>query len=79
MGKAVMKNYHLTPQEGRWKLTMEARENPLGEWDTKEEAVEKSTRVVEGNTGSLKIHLADGTIEEERTYPRAADPVETKG
>jgi len=33
----------------------------------------------EGNTVSVKIHKADGTIEEERTYPRSADPRRTKG
>lgn len=32
-----------------------------------------------GKTASVKIHKADGSIEEERTYPRAADPRRTKG
>ena len=30
-------------------------------------------------TASVKIHLANGQIEEERTYPRAADPSRFKG
>ena len=34
----------------------------------------KSTRPV-----SLRIHGRDGRIEEERTYPRAADPASSKG
>lgn len=33
----------------------------------------------EGKTASVKIHKADGTLEEERTYPRSADPRRTKG
>ena len=28
---------------------------------------------------SLKIHRMNGTIEEERTYPRKSDPTKTKG
>ena len=74
-----MKNYHLVPEGDCWRLTLEGSLNQLGEWPTKDRAVAKSTKIVEGNTGSLKIHLADGTIEEERTYPRAADPIETAG
>jgi hypothetical protein len=34
----------------------------------------KSTRPV-----SLRIHGRDGQIQEERTYPRAADPASSKG
>jgi len=29
--------------------------------------------------GSLKIHKLDGTIQEERTYPRSKDPRKSKG
>jgi hypothetical protein len=34
---------------------------------------------LEGKTASVKIHKKDGTIQEERTYPRSADPLESKG
>ena len=74
-----MKNYHLVPEDGRWKLTVGENDNALGLWDTRAEAVTKSSKIVESNTGSLKIHLADGTIQEERTYPRLADPARTSG
>jgi hypothetical protein len=74
-----MKNYHLLPEGDLWKLTIEASEKSLGQWTTKAEAVAKATRIVEGNGGSLKIHLADGTIGEERTWPRVADPVKSPG
>lgn len=32
-----------------------------------------------GKTASLKIRKEDGTIQEERTYPRSADPTKSKG
>jgi len=28
---------------------------------------------------SVKFHKKDGTLQEERTYPRSADPRESKG
>ena len=31
---------------------------------------------LEGRTASVKIHKKDGTLQEERTYPRSADPRE---
>lgn len=34
---------------------------------------------MDGKTGSVKIHTSDGRIEEERTYPRSADPAQSKG
>jgi hypothetical protein len=75
-----MKKYHLTPHpSGEWKLTPEGSDHVLGTFDTKEDAVEKAIDHVSQVTGSLKIHRADGTIEEERTYPRSADPAKSPG
>ena len=34
---------------------------------------------LEGKTASVKIYKQDGTIQKERTYPRSADPLESKG
>ncbi len=42
-------------------------------------AVGRAVEIVSEVTGSLRIHRADGTIEEERTYPRTADPVKSPG
>ncbi|WP_407072448.1 hypothetical protein [Pseudomonas kuykendallii] len=30
-------------------------------------------------TASVKVHRQDGVIEEERTYPRSADPTSSNG
>lgn len=46
---------------------------------TKYELVSALADFFEDKTASVKIHKADGTIEEERTYPRSADPRRIKG
>ena len=74
-----MKKYHLTPDGNRWRLTGEGSDRTLCDFDTKEQAVERCAQLMQKDPGSLKIHKADGTFEEERTYPRSADPVESKG
>lgn len=73
-----MKNYHLTPDGERWQLSEEGG-TALATYVTKEDAMSAARRTVERETGSLKIHKADGTIEEERTYPRSADPAKNQG
>ena len=48
---------------------------------TKEEAIKATAAVVRAdpNAVSVKIHKMDGKIQEERTYPRSADPTRSKG
>ena len=74
-----MQNYHLSPSNRRWRLTSESSGRAVGEFENKVEALEACTEFMRGRTGSLKIHHSDGTLEEERTYPRAQDPVATRG
>jgi hypothetical protein len=73
-----MQNYHVTPEGETWTLAEEEGAF-LGSYRTKEEAVDRAREYVRQHTGSLKIHKADGTIEEERTYPRSSDPVKSPG
>jgi hypothetical protein len=49
--------------------------------DTKTEAVQNTAAVAKSDPDavSVKIHKADGTFQEERTYPRAADPRRSRG
>lgn len=48
---------------------------------TKEETVQKVAKVAKAdpNPVTVKIHKADGKMQEERTYPRSADPKSSKG
>jgi hypothetical protein len=48
---------------------------------TKTEIVRETARVAkaEGTPVSVRIHGVNGRIQEERTYPRSADPRSSKG
>ena len=79
-----MDNYHLTKNEdGNWSLKREGaqRATEVFRDATKDEAVRRSAeRLRESDSdASLKIHRQDGVIQEERTYPRAADPSQSPG
>ncbi|HEX5555375.1 MAG TPA: DUF2188 domain-containing protein [Chitinophagaceae bacterium] len=76
-----MKNYHLVHKKGDWKLQKEHAERAsisFGDLN-KEAAIRQSAAFLGNRSGSLKIHKLDGTIQEERTYPRSADPTKSKG
>lgn len=75
----LMQTYHLVPSGQKWTLTREGGGAPVGLFDNKTEAMQSSTEFLRDREGSLKIHTADGAIEEERTYPRSADPVRSRG
>jgi hypothetical protein len=74
-----MDNYHLTPDGDQWKLKREGAERATRAFDSKSEGVRESTEFMREHGGSLKIHKGDGTIQEERTYPRHNDPPKSKG
>lgn len=48
---------------------------------TKEQAVKNTAAVAKNSSEptSVRIHKANGQIQEERTYPRSADPRGSKG
>ncbi|KFE52430.1 DUF2188 domain-containing protein [Pseudomonas syringae] len=74
-----MDNYHITKTDAGWALTKQGVERASKTAATKSEITKLAVEFLEGKTASLKIHKEDGTIEEERTYPRSADPTQTKG
>ena len=79
-----MDNYHLTKNEnGDWNLKREGAQRATEVFPglPKEEAVRRSADRLRqtDSDSSLKIHREDGTFQEERTYPRAADPSQSPG
>jgi len=76
---AAMENYHIVSTEAGWELRKEGAARALTKAGTKDELLKITGTFMEGKTASVKIHKKDGVIQEERTYPRAADPRETKG
>ena len=73
-----MKNYHLMRRNDRWELSVTDGVT-IATYETKAEGVQSARRVMARHPGTLKIHRVDGTIEEERTYPRSADPSKSAG
>ena len=74
-----MDNYHLSPTADGWELKKAGAERASKRAATKQDLVGALADFFDGKTASVKIHKADGTFEEERTYPRSADPRRSKG
>lgn len=79
-----MKTYHLTKTDKGWQVKAQGGERATLTGNTKEEALQKFREQIGLNATlkrpiSLRIHKTDGKIQEERTYPRAADPKKSKG
>lgn len=67
-----------------WTFRKEGEDANLSWSATKAEAIKSAKTWMkancnESNPGSLFISKRDGTFQEERTYPRSADPKRTKG
>ncbi|WP_445677393.1 DUF2188 domain-containing protein [Pseudomonas putida] len=74
-----MDNYHVSPTAEGWELKKAGAERASKRSSTKQELVALLSEFFQGKTASVTIHKADGTIEEERTYPRSDDPRRSKG
>jgi hypothetical protein len=68
----VKKTDHWAVESGGRALAQAAR---------KDEIVKQASQLARGSREptSLRIHKRDGRIQEERTYPRSADPRRSKG
>lgn len=74
-----MENFHITPTDNGWELKKEGAARASKTAPTKDAIIDLAKEFFEGKTASLKIHKADGTVQEERTYPRKADPSKSPG
>ena len=76
-----MENYHLVKEDGAYKLKKENAQRASKVIDSnKVDAIKESRDFIKSQGGgSLKIHKNNGRIQEERTYPRSNDPINTKG
>lgn len=68
-------------QDGKWALTEDGGNRAKKLFDTKADVTAGGAlKNALGNAGgSVKIQKVDGEFQEERTYPRAADPKKTPG
>ncbi len=75
----ALDQYHLTKDGSLWKLKKTGARAASLTAPTKAEAISKMRAFMSGKTASVRIHKQDGKIQEERTYPRSADPRRSKG
>lgn len=74
-----MDNYHITKSDNGWTLKKQGADRASKRAATKAELVKIASEFLSDKTASLKIHKEDGTVQEERTFPRSADPARSKG
>ncbi|NIM32059.1 MAG: DUF2188 domain-containing protein [Pseudomonas stutzeri] len=74
-----MDNYHISATDSGWELRKQGATRASKTAATKDEMLQITAAFLEGRTASVKIHKKDGTLQEERTYPRSADPRDSKG
>lgn len=76
-----MKRIDVVKKPDGWAGQSGGRTVPNTKAPTKAEAVKKVAAVAKKGSQpvSVRIHKTDGKIQEERTYPRSADPRSSKG
>ncbi|HXE30317.1 MAG TPA: DUF2188 domain-containing protein [Terriglobales bacterium] len=74
-----MKSYHITKRGNQWALTAAGGQRATLKADTKADLIQQTRQFADGKSISVKIHKADGTVQEERSYPRADDPRSSPG
>jgi hypothetical protein len=76
-----MKRIDVVKKNDRWVGESGGRTVPRTGAPRKEDAVRNTARVARNSSQhvSVRIHKEDGRIQEERTYPRSADPKRSKG
>jgi hypothetical protein len=74
-----MENYHIAKADKCWTLVKVGAQRASKTAPTKAEITAIASKFLQGKTASLKTHKEVGTIQEERTFPRAADPRKSKG
>ena len=63
-----------------WKGVMEHAGRASVTGENKQDVVNRTVAMAKNHSKcSVVIHKMDGTIQEERTYPRSSDPISTKG
>jgi len=80
---ATLRKFHLTKdaKKGDWVLTEEGKSRARRRFATKSAATTGGALedALGAQGGSVRIHKEDGKIQQERTFPRSADPKGSKG
>jgi hypothetical protein len=74
----MLKRFELKSENGVWGL-FDRIGDRVATFETKAEALGAGTLEKLVGEGTVRIHREDGQLEEERTFPRAADPRRSPG
>lgn len=76
-----MKRMDIVKKGDEWKAENNGRTVPGTKAPRKEDAIKQTAAKARADAEpvSVKIHKENGRIQEERTYPRSADPKGSKG
>jgi hypothetical protein len=76
----MLQRYTLKEEAGHWALK-DQEGGLVTTFKTKADAISggQLEKAIGANGGTVRIHKADGIFEEERTFPRAADPRQHPG
>ena len=66
----ALQRYHLEKKNENWRLRKVGSNRALVKADTKELAILEMRGYMKTHEGSVRIHKANGRIQEERTYRR---------
>lgn len=81
--KPNLPRYSVEPNEkrGGWDLKKEGAERATKHFEKKSDATKGGvlSDSIAGGVGSVRIRKEDGTIQEERTFPRGRDPKGSPG
>ncbi|MFA6294885.1 MAG: DUF2188 domain-containing protein [Candidatus Paceibacterota bacterium] len=81
MSKLTKYTLDFNEKKDKWELTNDKTNKVVKSFETKGVATAGGVikKVLGEDGGSVKIQKENGRIQEERTYPRSADPRESKG
>lgn len=81
MGNLSKYTLDFNEKKSKWELENDKTNRIVKTFETKEQAITggilRKVLGIEG--GSVKIQKQNGRFQEERTYPKSKDPIESKG
>lgn len=76
----MSKRYHVSKNGDHWQGKAEGAQRSSVTGSTKAEVLQKTISIAKNqNQSQIIVHKENSRFQEERTYPRSADPHRTKG
>ena len=81
MAKIPKFTLEFNENKSKWELQNDKTNQVVKRWETKDDATARGVlkNALGDDGGSVKIQKANGRFQEERTFPKSADPKSSKG